>query len=200
MTHSPIFVLNAPKRTGKDTVARFMETYCTEMRTGSFKDPLFNIFLSTTGMNQDYFYRRYAEDDWKDSPNEVLNGKTPRDFLIHISEAFIKPFFGQGYFGEVLGKMIEGAEAEIGSTKPWVIPDCGFNSEVDELVKMFGSRVKVVKFTRDGYCGFGSDSRTWVDTTTVDYITETNQGDNGSHDMAVRLLREFDLLDFEPIL
>lgn len=200
MTNAPIFILNAPKRIGKDTVAHFMQTYCGELRKGSFKDPLFNILLATTGMNQAEFFDNYDKGDWKDTPKESLNNKSVRDLLIQISENYIKPFFGPDYFGQTLATIISGAEDEIGEEKPWVIPDGGFNAEVEALVKRFGDRVVVVQITREGYCDFGTDSRNWIELEGVTTLKVSNEGDNGSHRLAIELLRKYDLLDFEPIL
>lgn len=180
--NNTIFVLNAPKRCGKDTAARFMQTYCEDMRSISFKDPIFNVFLATTGMDQYEFHELYATDDWKDEPQDFLGGKTVRDMLIHISENFIKPFYGDDYYGVSLAKMLMAAEDKIGQEVPWVIPDCGFDSEVDALVELLGSRVVVVQFHREGFTDFGSDSRDWVTTDSPRYHLEQNNGENGSHE------------------
>lgn len=199
MIKAPIFILNAPKRVGKDTVAMYMETYCGDIRKASFKDPLYNLFLATTGMDQHAFYEKYEESGWKDTPNEMLNGKSPRELLIHISETYIKPFFGKDYFGKTLSQMIQGAE-EVSGEVPWVIPDGGFNEEIEAMYETFGNRIVVVQFTRDGYCDFSGDSRDWVTFNGPTYYKGFNDGLNGSHDLAIKILRHFGLLDFEPVL
>jgi len=123
---------------------------------------MFDIFLSATGMFRDEFTKAYSIDGWKDTPNEITGGKTPREFLIHISETFIKPVFGKEYFGMFLKNHINQFEKVHGEPIAWLIPDGGFNDEIQALEKEFGDRVIVIQLEREGKRDFGNDSRNWV--------------------------------------
>lgn len=177
----PIIILNAPARAGKDTVA---ELLCKDT-VGNlipFKFPLFKIFCQTLDINPADFTFLYEIEGWKDStPDKMkfqykegdqvsefaldilkkLNGHTPRDFLIHISEVYIKPFFGDDFFGKELCESIGLVENQVEEEKVWIIPDGGFDSETTELVKVFGERIVCIQFTRDGKT-FEGDSRGYI--------------------------------------
>lgn len=171
----PILLLNAPAQSGKDTVASILETGY-GFRPNSFKNPLFYLFCHTAGFDYEEFMDLYSTDGWKDTPNEKLNGKTPRDLMIHISENYIKPFFGDTYFGEALANQIESYELAHGDNVEysWVIPDSGFNDEAQVLIDKFKDRVICVQFTRNGKT-FEGDSRNWVtNVPTTVYIDHPN--------------------------
>lgn len=159
----PIYILNAPAGCGKDTIANQVVEEC-GARVASFKYPLYNIFTSTTGMPNSEFFHKYEDRSWKEGSQEFLNGHTPREFMIHISEKFIKPFFGDDYFGKWVADYITFHEQDRESEMVWVIPDGGFQVEVEALLKVFGDRVKVLQITREGFNSFYGDSRGWVST------------------------------------
>lgn len=160
---SKIFIMNAPPRCGKDTIA---EKLVQEggFKTAAFKYPLFNIFIHTTGMPSSEFFELYEQGDWKDTPADFLNGKSPRNLLQHISEGFIKPFFGPDYFGKWIADYIAFQEKDAEKEFNWVISDGGFKPELAALEEKFGDRVHVVQLEREGFRGFGTDTRDYVAT------------------------------------
>ncbi|MGL5015452.1 MAG: hypothetical protein ACRC6V_14385 [Bacteroidales bacterium] len=157
----PIFILNAPAQTGKDTIAREILLRVGEAESCAMKDPMFKVFCATVGLSMYEFMELYETPGWKDTPQEITNGKTPRELMIHISENFVKPFFGEDYYGKALGEFIERFE-ETAGTKPWVIPDGGFQGEYDAFKAIHGDRVNLISFFREGYVSFGNDSRDWI--------------------------------------
>lgn len=159
---SQIIILNAPPRCGKDTIADSLQDAHKHLKRASFKWPLFDIFVNTTGMQMEEFLTLYELEGWKDEPNEALNGKSPRDLLIHISESFIKPFYGNKYFGDWIADFIHLHELQAEAEMDWIIPDGGFDAEVEVLADRFPGRVTVVQIEREGYRDFGSDSRNWI--------------------------------------
>lgn len=171
----PIFILNAPKRVGKDTVANQIVEEC-GVRTASFKYPIYDLFIKTTGMPSDEFFGLYLVDGWKDSPQAFLGGKRPRDLMIHISENYVKPFFGKDYYGKWIADYIDFAEKDSGSEMAWIIPDGGFQEEFDAVKKVFGDRVKLIHMYREGHKDFTGDSRNWIYEPTVTFnTTEGNE-------------------------
>ncbi|MGL5582009.1 MAG: hypothetical protein ACRDCE_13790, partial [Cetobacterium sp.] len=108
---NPIFIFNCPKQVGKDTVAQFMNQFDPTIGINSFKSPILHIVRQVIPYDMALaFDDLYDSPGWKDTPNEELNGKTPRELMIHISETFIKPFFGEAYYGKSLADDIEAFE------------------------------------------------------------------------------------------
>ena len=161
MIKNPIIILNAPAQSGKDTLAYIFSTKNPLVKTTEFKNPLFYLFCHTAGYDYTEFSNLYKEQGWKDTVNDKLNGHTPRELLIHISENYIKPFFGKDYFGKALSEQIILKESLNEEESTWVIPDGGFNTETEALLEAFGDRVVCIQFTRDGKT-FEGDSRGWI--------------------------------------
>ena len=171
----PIFVLNAPAQTGKDTIADYFVDGASVLKT-AFKDPMYEIFMATTGLSYLDFHKLYETPGWKDTPQEITNGKTPRELMIHISEKFVKPFFGDDYFGTSVANYIKHQEEEvIGEDVVWIIPDSGFQGEFDALKAVHGDRIVLISFWREGHDTFVGDSRGWV----FDWDTGLH---NGAHE------------------
>ena len=156
----PIFILNAPPQTGKDTIANELLDK-TESGLRSFKAPMFSVFCSTVGLDYSVFEKLYNTQGWKDSPQEITNGRTPRELMIHISENYVKPFFGEDYYGKATADSIKQHEERY-SERAWVIPDGGFQGEFDAFKEIHGDRVVLVQLYREGHETFAGDSRNWV--------------------------------------
>lgn len=157
----PIFILNAPPQTGKDTIAAEVLRR-TDAGTCAMKDPMFQVFCATVGIDFHDFMNLYETPGWKDSPQVLTHGKTPRELMIHISENFVKPFFGDDYYGKALAKQIEDIEDRLGSQRSWVIPDGGFQDEFDAFKRIHGDRVTLIHLHRTGHTDFTGDSRNWI--------------------------------------
>lgn len=174
MTLNPIIVLNGPPRVGKDTIAEALtKTPDNKIFFGSFKEPMYDIAAATLGMSGASFRTHYFinKDDWKDQP-QFPGNKSVRNLLQTISEDFVKPFFGESFYGERLAETIADTELRVGAETCWVITDGGFTAEVEALVERFGHRVIVVQLFRDGISDFGSDTRGWITgPTTVPFDT-----------------------------
>lgn len=151
-----IIILNAPPGSGKDTIGR--EIYVQtggQVKLLSFKAPMFEIARAMLGNKRyEMFLKAYEDRKRKESPQAFLNGKTPREFMIWISEDVIKPAFGSGYFGIRLGELAKDAGRDV------VVTDGGFEREVVELIAL-GHEVKLCRLHRDGFT-FAGDSRDYV--------------------------------------
>ena len=150
-----VIILNGPAGCGKDTLARALVEMGFAKGVASFKNPMFNIAMAALGQDA---YREFLDgyDDRarKEKPEGFLNGLSRRQFMIAISEQFIKPVFGDDYFGKYLaGNLPDGDEV-------FVVSDGGFASEVAPIVAA-GHDVRIVRLHRDGHT-FEGDSRGYL--------------------------------------
>jgi hypothetical protein len=149
-------ILNAPPGAGKDTIGNLLCKHAPRyVVKRSFKEPMFKIAKAMLG---DYrfslFMQAYDDRERKEKAQSFLNGKSPRQFMIWISEDVIKPQFGDQYFGMIM------AEAIRDSQVPVIITDGGFPEEVKPLVSA-GIEVHICRLHRDGYT-FDGDSRNYL--------------------------------------
>ncbi|QXV76557.1 putative P-loop NTPase protein [Escherichia phage BrunoManser] len=152
-----VIILNGCPGIGKDTIGCVIAdmNQLKGVRTLSFKAPMFEIARAILGdANYDYFLFLYNDRLHKEKPDSVLNGKSPREFMIWISEAIIKPEFGNDYFGR---RMVEAIKA---SDTPAVITDGGFTEETIALIES-GIQVHVCRLHRGGFT-FEGDSRSYL--------------------------------------
>ena len=150
-----IIILNAPAGAGKDTIAD-MFAFMTKCKTVSLKTPMFDIARSILGAsNFGKFIFAYNDRTTKEKPMSILGGKSPREFMIWISETVIKPTFGKSYFGERLAVDVENMDV------PTVIcSDGGFSDEIIPLITR-GHEVIICRLHRNGFT-FEGDSRNYI--------------------------------------
>lgn len=151
-----IIILNAPPGAGKDTIGNMVENWSREhVVKMSFKAPMFEIALAILG-SHDYgkFLDAYSDRERKEKPLDILSGKTPREFMIWISEDVIKPQFGKQYFGKRFNQ-----EARK-SVYPIICTDGGFPDEVIALIEA-GHNVQVCRLHRESFT-FEGDSRNYI--------------------------------------
>ncbi|MCV6621023.1 MAG: hypothetical protein OIF51_04645 [Cellvibrionaceae bacterium] len=124
-----------------------------------FKDRLFELALEVSGVTNSEWFERYENRepvDMKEEPWDLLGGLSQRQFLIRISEDWIKPTFGVRYFGEF-------ARSRIPETvNDCVFTDSGFNDECWPLLEDEGLDVICIRLRRDGFVFDSTDSRGYV--------------------------------------
>ena len=151
-----IIVLNGPPGCGKDTIAMRMAEASSSFKVASIKEPMFDIARALLGSSG---YKRFMElyncRETKERTFEFLGGYSPRGFLIHLSEDFCKPTFGDTYFGQRLLQRVKGL-----SPKNVVISDGGFPHELVPVLEE-GHTIMLVRLHRDGYT-FAGDSRDYI--------------------------------------
>lgn len=154
-----IIILNAPPHAGKDTIGKMLidTTNFYHIVHMSFKAPMFEIAKAILGERRyDMFIAAYNDRSQKERGQSFLNGKSPREFMIWISEDVIKPQFGKHYFGERFSERAK----EVGRFHPIVCTDGGFPDEVIKLVED-GHTVKLCRLHRTGFT-FQGDSRDYI--------------------------------------
>lgn len=145
-----IVFLNGPPRSGKDTIVKWLMPSF-QISHLKFAAPLKRQCCALLQVSLEWL------EENKDKPHPALKGGTPREYLINMSEKFIKPIYGDDFFGHVLAS--EAANPSMLNTI--LISDSGFECEAWPVVKRFGLENCVkVQLTRPGY-DFSKDSRSY---------------------------------------
>lgn len=150
-----VIILNGPAGCGKDTLAIKLSEIGLAKATTSFKKPMFNIALAALGPDVYCdFIDGYNDRTRKENSEEFLNGMSRRQFMIAVSEQFIKPVLGADYFGKYLAANLPNGD------DTFIVSDGGFTSEVAPIVAA-GHKVQIVRLHRPGYT-FVGDSRGYL--------------------------------------
>ena len=151
-----VIILNAPPGAGKDTIGALLEkTARQHVVTMSFKEPMFNIALAMLGKElYRQFLLAYNDREQKEKPQAFLNGKSPREFMIWISEDVIKPQFGEQYFGLQFAMKAREYPYDI------ICTDGGFPEEIKPLISA-GLDAHICRLHRAGFT-FEGDSRDYI--------------------------------------
>lgn len=153
-----VVLFNGPPRSGKDTYANELTKYIPNAQMFHLAGVLKNVTHNAYGLF-DVPYDYFEEN--KDLPNDIFLGKTPRECYIHMSENYLKPLHGTDFFIKKAVDMIRNSNNNF-----WLIPDCGFDEEVEYLSKCEDLVCIYVILEREGK-NFNNDSRKYINT---DYI------------------------------
>ena len=180
-----VVILNAPPGAGKDTLAGDDDwcqrvgdmlladyqidkggPFSCDVEHVSFKSGMFDILPSVlhVGLDPDgfsEFYDRYDDRALKEQPWDKLGGMSPRQFMIFLSENFMKVVFGKDVFGKFSARLASSCNYVLGG-EVYMFSDGGFAEEVNEVVKAVGAEnVYVLQWSADG-CSFKGDSRRYL--------------------------------------
>lgn len=160
-----VIMFNGPPRSGKDTAAKMLLDYLDTRATHipaqirPLSMPMRRMGFAALGMN--YSVAEYER--LKDVPLAAFTdsegkAQTLRQFMISLSEEFMKPKFGPDIWARLL---VESTRLnDIGGLL--VIPDLGFPIEYDFMIREYGANnVAIVQVHRLGL-DFSNDSRQWV--------------------------------------
>lgn len=124
-------ILNGPPCSGKNYITNQLiehlaisgiSTEHLMFKTGLYKETAQQYF-----MPEEDFIRIASNRATKEIPNERLDGLTPREALIDVSEHYIKPLLGRDYFAQLLLEDVTNHDI-------YVISDGGFKEEVQALI------------------------------------------------------------------
>ena len=154
-SNTRVIILNGPPLSGKDTLGKIASDSSDEFCLKSFKEPLTKILLDFYEITREQFEALYTR-EFKEEPSRLLNGKSPRSALIHVSENVIKPSFGKGIFGEMVVHDLERGKINL-------FTDGGFAEEIVALRRVVGSNnVVVVRIFGEGL-SYEGDSRSYFE-------------------------------------
>lgn len=150
---------NGPPRVGKDTTAIALQSILDEWTdvpvhrqalAGTMRDGAAAILGMTGG---DKWYNEI-----KDQPLQILNGKTFRDFMIDMSEVFVKKTYGNDFWARRLQHTNQSWWYKTPSIL--LVTDIGFSAEVEYFIENSSGYFNVV-LDRAGL-DFSVDSRNYV--------------------------------------
>ncbi len=149
-----IIIFNGPPGTGKDEACLYFKQL--GYKHLSFKEELFKETFKFFGVSKGWFMKGYDDRSVKEMPVPQLKvsgtSLSRRDAMIYVSERYIKPKFGNDYFGKQLTKRID-------SKNNFSVSDGGFIEELAPIINKVGAdKMVLVQLTRDR-CDFSSDSR-----------------------------------------
>lgn len=148
-----VILLNGPPGVGKDTLAAVIEAMGQGTQV-SFKEHLIAIALVVSGVTRDDWDAYVGDRVLKETPSSTFAGLSPRQFLIKVSEEWVKPLYDDKYFGHRLAEKLSHVPGDA------VVSDSGFASEVQPLVDA-GYDVHIVRLHRFDY-DFDGDSRGYL--------------------------------------
>lgn len=147
-----VILVNGAPGAGKDTVSDMLADRWNG-RKFKFASPLKKGVHASLGL-------MVPEDNYesvKDLPHRDFHGKSPRQAYIEHSEKYMKPMYGQDIFAKILFYTLQHHKRGL---KVAVVSDCGFQVEVDEIIKRFDCIV--IQVHREGHT-FKNDSREYIE-------------------------------------
>lgn len=154
-THK-IILLNAPPRCGKDTLALALKQAfgASIVSYGEFPKNGAHAQFGMVGIHPKAF------EDTKDEPNADFMGLTPRQAYIDHAQKWMKPEYGPDIYARLMVQNLTKARTLI-----TVVPDLGFQEEVDCLIPLYGiENMMVIQINRAEYTyARFKDSRDYVD-------------------------------------
>lgn len=174
------FVLfSGPPRAGKDTAAKAVVMNLYYKYTMVWEKFSFPHKRAFAGMMKSNISVDGHVPGYEENKNEVIPelGVSYRQWQIDYSEKFMKPLYGEDVFARLLLARVNERKSTDGYL--CVISDCGFQVEIDTLIKAVPpKKILFVRLLRDG-TSYDGDSRGDVrpNNSDVDYIALYNDKD-----------------------
>lgn len=199
-----VILFNGPPKSGKDTIAKLLREYIdsqSEIPTHMlhFATPMRDMAMNLVGESG---FQRYNE--IKDLPQPMLKRAgidddgfdSIRQFMIGISEQFMKMRYGRDIWGRILLHRYAG---NWWGKLPAIvlIPDLGFTSEFNVVASATTPRrVVIVQTHREG-TSFAGDSRNYVEPSPYSGVHKvTLRNDSTPQDALEKLVAMFGVIGF----
>lgn len=176
MSKPYVVFLNGPPGSGKDYAAKVLEE-APDLTVVHYKfaEPLKEMASALLE----------APVSWIEQNKQTilpLYGVNVRQILIDISEKYMKPCYGKDIFGKIAAEHIS-EEMQWNDANDeeqpdiYVFSDCGFDSEVHHVLKLFGNEnALLVRLYREGH-SYEGDSRSYIELPDVLTSEIYNKGD-----------------------
>jgi hypothetical protein len=151
-----VFFFNAPPGSGKDECASYLVRNIPNSSILRFTQPI-ETFIKNFYMLDDETYDILNTHEFKNSPSDLLSGKSLREIKIGVGEKLLKPIWGDDFFCmEMLRNINENKSKYI------FVTDIGFPVEANYM-SLQDFKKYMVYITRDGH-NFNNDSRMYLTT------------------------------------
>ena len=185
-----LVMLNGPPGSGKDFAAQtLVEADDLSVSHHKFAEPLKDMACALLEIDN-----KTLEMSKKQPIG--LYGVTVRQLLIDMSEKWMKPCYGKDIFGKIAAERV--AEAmqltDHFGEEPYdlyVFSDCGFDSEVNHVLELFGNENAIlIRLRRDG-CTYEGDSRSYIELSDVRSVDIMNDGDERFPKMLINIIKDW---------
>lgn len=162
-----LILLNAPPRSGKDAIARYLldEGEGSQFILDRMSMPIKQAFAGLMSASIDYYGNVDGYEADKAKPIPLLGNASYRQWQIDFSEHFMKPLYGSHVFAKLFLDRLSNYGAAWTPKSPElivVVPDCGFQLEYDTLIaELPPEDIALFHIHRPG-CIWWGDSREWV--------------------------------------
>jgi len=200
-----VVLFNGPPKSGKDTIADALvqavgPTWAVNYKLSSVLKATARVMFSLS----DTQYNAVERPENKDTKVYYLAGRSWREVLISLSEGYIKPTYGEGFFGLATAKALNTFSSS--GYSHVFISDSGFKEEAETLVTMCPTcNFTLVRLHRAG-TDFSNDSRSYwpnqkhVETHPYTLMREVSIMNEGTVDQAVRdILSRLERMQWTPI-
>lgn len=164
-----LILINGPRSSGKDHSARHIIDHYTDQTIvfERFSRPFKEAFAAMMGVAIDEYFNVEGYERDKLKPIPILGNISFVQWQIDFAEKFMKPLYGKNIFSKLMLHRLE----EYQYIYPFqdygeivvVIPDCGFQVEVDTIINEFPSQdIRLLRLERPGFT-FAGDSREYVE-------------------------------------
>lgn len=148
-----ILILNGCPGSGKDTVSDYLvKNY--NYKTIAFKDSAYKAVYEHYNISKEQYMELYNDRSLKDTPSELLRGRSPRSAMQHVIEEIKKPLYGKDYLAK---ETIEIIQKDVYNN--YVISDLGLpEEEIAVHYYLKNENYKIIYIDRNGY-DFSKDTR-----------------------------------------
>lgn len=182
-----VIVLNGPPLSGKDTLAEYLSLQ--GYHHDCLKNSLYGIMSVITGIELEKVIFYCTNREYKEKPMSEFANKSPRQYLIHISEDVLKPLHGKDILGAKLAKRLKNVDSDI------ILSDGGYGASIEELlpvVQLVGhNNFIVIRVHREG-CTFKGDTRAYLTSEYLDCYGIKSYDFNNNYSSIKHLLVGFE--------
>ena len=138
-----IVLLNAPPRSGKDTLLYGLHNHFDNATIKSYAAYPKKGTHASLGIDCDYTYY----EGLKDTPLPEFFGDTPRQAYIKHAEQYMKPLYGNDVYARIMANVLGEHTPDL-----TLIADLGFQEEYDALLPVYGAaNILIIYLHREGY-------------------------------------------------